>query len=116
MAIQLWWVARSCYGFRDSTAHPTQKEESGGTAPLSFPSRVLQVHRRNSAHREQSAETAFLTSPSQLLPILFRGAIKYWPWPQILVFYARGSFATISTRERRQKKHCFSSTGSAIGI
>jgi len=31
-------VARSCYGFCDCTAHPTQKEETGGTAPLSSPS------------------------------------------------------------------------------
>ena len=31
MAIQLWDKARSCYGFPDCTAHPTQKEEADGT-------------------------------------------------------------------------------------
>jgi hypothetical protein len=99
-AIQLWGVARSCYGFRDCTAHPTQKEETGGTAPLSSPSHIPQVHRRNSAHTEQSAETTFLTSPSQFPPILFRGATKCWPCPQTLVFIDGGSFAAISMRER----------------
>lgn len=69
MAIQLWGMARSCSGFRDCTAHPMQKEETGGTAPLSSPSHIPRVHRQNSAHTEQSAETTFLTSPSQLPPI-----------------------------------------------
>jgi hypothetical protein len=81
-AIQLWGMARSCYGFRDCTAHPTQEEETGGTAPLSSPSQILQVHRRNSAHTEQSAETAFLISLisfSLRSPISFRGATKCWP-------------------------------------
>ncbi len=69
-AIELWGAARSCYGFRDCTAHPTQKEETGGTAPLSSPSHIPQV---------QSAEKAFLTFPSQLPPISFRCATKCWP-------------------------------------
>jgi hypothetical protein len=112
-AIQLWGVARSCYGFRDCTAHPTQKEETSGTAPLSSPSHIPQVHRRNSAHTEQSAETTFLTSPSQFPPISFRGATKCWPCPQTLVFYRRGEFRSdLHARERRHKKDCFSSTAS----
>ncbi len=44
-AIQLWGVARSCYGFRDCTEHPMQKEETDGTGPLRSPSHVPQVHR-----------------------------------------------------------------------
>ena len=36
-AIQLWEVARSCYGFRDCTAHPTQKDGTDGTAPPGSP-------------------------------------------------------------------------------
>ena len=99
MAIQLWGVARSCHGYRDCTAHPTQKEETGGTAPLSSPSHIPQVHRRNSAHTEQSSETTLLASPSQLPPISFRGATKCWPWPQTLIFYRRGEFAAISMQE-----------------
>src|SRR5207244_6372454 len=31
MAIQLWDKARSCYGFPDCTAHPTQEEADDGT-------------------------------------------------------------------------------------
>jgi hypothetical protein len=112
-AIQLWGVVRSCYGFRDCTAHPTQKEQTSGTAPLSSPSHIPQVHRRNSAHTEQSAETTFLTSPSQFPPISFRGATKYWPCPQTLVFYRRGEFRSdLHARERRHKNDCFSSTAS----
>src|SRR3982751_318567 len=64
MAIQLWRGDRSCYGFRDCTAHPTQKEETDATAPLGSPSPIPPVQRRNSAHTEQRAGTAFLTSPS----------------------------------------------------
>ena len=112
-AIQLWGVARSCYGFRDCTAHPTQKEEAGGTAPLSSPSHIPQVHRRNSAQTEQSAETTLLISPSQLPPISFRGATKCWPYPQTLIFYRRGEFRSdLHARERRHKKDCFSSSAS----
>jgi hypothetical protein len=79
VAIRLWGAARNCYGFGDCTAYPTQKEEIGGTASLSSSLQLAQIHRRNSAHTEQSAETAFLTSPSQLPLILFRGATKSWP-------------------------------------
>ena len=51
-AIRLWGMGRSCYGFRDGTAHSTQKEETGGTATLSSPSHISQVHRLNCAQKE----------------------------------------------------------------
>ena len=69
MAIQLLGVARNCYGFRDCLSHPTQKGDTGGTASLSSPSPIREVHQRNSAHVEQTADTTFVTSPSQLPPI-----------------------------------------------
>ncbi len=68
VAIQVWRGAwhRDC--LRDRTAHPTQKEETGGTVSLSSPSQLPRIHRHNSAHTEQSAEKAFLTFPSQFSP------------------------------------------------
>ena len=68
VAIQVWRGAWRRYCLRERTAHPTQKEETGETASLTSPSRLPQIHRRHSAHTEQTAETAALTSPSQFLP------------------------------------------------
>jgi hypothetical protein len=69
VAIQAWRGAWRLYCLRDRTAHPTQKEETGETGSPSSPSQLAQIHRRNSAHIEQSAKTAFLIFPSQLPPI-----------------------------------------------
>jgi hypothetical protein len=78
-AIQLWGMGRSCYAFRDSTAHSTKKEETGGTATLSSPSHISQVHRLHCAQKESNLEATLLISPSQLPPFSFRDATKSWP-------------------------------------
>jgi hypothetical protein len=92
-AIQLWGVVRSCYGFRDRTEHPTPKDETGGTAPLSSPSHISQVHRRHSAHTEQSAEITFLTSPSQFPPHFISWCDQMLAASQTFVFYRREKLA-----------------------
>ena len=115
-AIRLWGVARSCYGFSDCTAHPTRKEETGGTTLLNSPSQIPQLHRRNSAHKKQSAEIAFLTSPSQLLQFNFVVRPNVGRSVRAWLFMDGGVSQRSRARERRQKTDCFSSTLAAIGI
>ena len=103
-AIQLWRVARSCYGFGDCTTHPTQKEETRGTAPLTSPAHIPQVHRRYSAHTEQSAETTFLTSPFTTPSILISWCDQMLAVAPDLSFYTPGEVSQRSPCETEGTK------------
>ena len=63
-AIEVWRGAWRRYCLPDRTAHPKQEQEIGETASRTFPTPLAQTDRRNSAHTEQSAQTASLASPS----------------------------------------------------
>jgi hypothetical protein len=126
VAIQVWRGAwrRDC--LRDRTAHPRQKEETGGTISVSSPSQLPRIHRHNSAHTEQSAETAFLTFPSQFSPKViswrdemlaastrngeFRNDfLRAKARPRDFSVLWTGSFAMISMRERGGTKRILAS-------
>ena len=64
-AIQTWGGVCPGYQYRDCCPHSAHTEQSGETAPLTFPSQLSQIYRPNSAQREQSGETALLISLSQ---------------------------------------------------
>src|SRR5207248_2793500 len=104
---QLLWVSRF-----HRTSHTKRRKRRNRTirfslanSPSSRPELCGQRTKRRNSIPDFSLTTPpnFISWCDQILAV-------------VPVFYGRGSYATISTRDRRQKKHCFSLTGSPIGI
>jgi hypothetical protein len=93
MAIQVSRGVWRRYCLRDRIAHPTRKQETGETASLTLPLQFPEIHWRNSAHIEQSAETVPIAPPSQVLPELIS-----WCDQMAAVSIIKGEFPNSYTR------------------